>query len=279
MLILPFNFTIIRGEITYMSKSDDKSKKQSTKKSSGGLHDAIGAGRKKSRKEVKISRKDMKKDELVEGSAKVIEYLTSHSNQTLYTVGGVIAALLIVVVFNFYTASRRENASELFTSARNLYDLAMNETPPSEVSLKASLEIFNGLINSYKGGSEEALAYFYEGGIYYNLKDYENSINMYDKYLGTSIENSTYEKIAKTNIAYCYKSQGEFDKAIDMFRDISDKSSGYLKESSLFDLGLTLEKAGRKDEAALLYEKFAKAYPESSLIEKVQERINSIQAK
>lgn len=265
-----------------MSKSDDKvkgtSKKKSKSKSRGGLADAIGTERKKSRK-MKINRKALKSDDLQESSARLVAYLTSHSTQTLIIVGTIIVLALSAFSINFYVSSRRDKASTLFTKARNLYDMAINETPPSSATLQASLEIFNGLTNTYSGGTEESIAYFYMGNIYYNLKEYDNAIAMYDNFLKSKSPNDTYVTIAKTNIAYSYKGSGEIDQAIIIFRDIADKTDGYLKESALYDLGLAYEKANKADEALKLYQDFVEKYKDSSLIERVQERLNSVQAK
>jgi tetratricopeptide (TPR) repeat protein len=255
------------------------SKKGGTKKKSGGgISKAIGREHKKAQK-IKISRKEMRRDELKETSATILEYLTAHSNKVLTIIGTVIVLLLIVILVNFYKSSRKTVASELFTKARNLYDLGLSETPPSIASLKVSLDMFEGLISNYKGGVEEALAYFYKGNIYFNLQDYENAIQAYNKFLSSDVKNETYMSIAKTNIAYSYENISDFEKAIELFKNISNTSKGFLKKSSLLDLGMAYEKINKDDEAVKVYQDFIKDYPTSILIEKVQERINSIQAK
>ncbi|MFC1856252.1 tol-pal system YbgF family protein [Thermodesulfobacteriota bacterium] len=269
-----------------MSKNDDKTEhKSSTKKSSkrkssssGGLTGVIAAEHRKANK-VKISRKEMKTDELQESSAKLVEYLTKHGNQVLMIAGSIIIVVLFAVVLNFYTQSKRERASEDFTSGRNLYDLAFSETPPSEATLKAAISVFDDIIESSDGGKESALAYFYEGNIYFNLKEYDKSLENYSKFLESDIKNATYAVIARTNIAYCYKNKKEYEKAIEIFSDVSNSSEGYIKESSLMDLALTYEKLDKIDDAVKIYQEFIDNYPTSSLIEKVQERLNSIQAR
>lgn len=252
-------------------------KHKAKKKSGGGLSDVIASEHKKANK-VKISRKDLKKDELAEASSKVVEYLTKQGNNVLIATGTALAIIIIIIIVSLYSTSKEEKANELFTSARNLYDLALNESPPSSTTLKASLEIFENLISSYNGNIEEALAYLYEGNIYFNLQDYEKAIDAYNKFLSSN-KNATYSIVAKTNIAYCYKNMGSAEKAIDLFKNISETSSGYVKESSLLDLGLTYEKINNNGEAVKIYQDFIKNYPTSSLVEKVHERINSIQAK
>jgi tetratricopeptide (TPR) repeat protein len=270
--------TTKKGKTSSGAAKKSTEKQKTRKKSAGSIADVIGKEHKKARK-LKISRKKIKRDELQESSAKIVEYLTAHSNSVLITAGAIVSLVLILVLFNFYKTSKREGASELFSSARNLYDLALSETPPSNITLDRSLDLFETLIFSYKGEAEAALAHFYKGSIYFNLNYYDKSIEAYNKFLSSAVKNETYNAIAKTNIAYNYKNLNENEKAISLFHEISDSSEGFIKESSLFDLGLTYEQVNKNDEAIRVYTDFIENYPASRLIDKVQERLNSIQAK
>ncbi len=253
-------------------------KSRAKRKTAGGIAGVIGEEHKKARK-LKVSRKTIKKDELKEASAKIVDYLTARGNTVLIIAGAIIVLFLVVVLAGFYRSSQRDRASELFGKARNLYDLALSETPPSTATLKGSLEIFDSLADLYESGVEASLANLYKGDIYMNLQEYEKAIESYNKFLASAVKNETYQIIAKTNIAYSYENMEDYDKAIELLKDISSNSSGYILESSLLDLGLAYELANKEPQALAIYQDFLKDYPTSQLIERVQERINTLQAK
>lgn len=243
-----------------------------------GMSAVIGEEHQKAKK-LKISKHDMKKDELVEASGKIVDYLTGHGNQVLVIAGIVIIVALLTILVNFYSSSKKAKSSALFTQARNLYDLALNETPPSIATLSGSLETFDTLLSNYGDGVEGALGNFYKGNIYFNLQDYDKALDSYSKYLSFKMKNKAYDAIAMTNIAYCYENKNDYEKAIEQFKKITESASGFIKESAFIDLGLAYEKVNKIDEASKLYADFVANYPSSSLVETAQARINSIQAK
>ncbi len=273
---------------TVAKKTPTKPRKKSvTKKKSGGLSTMIGEEHKKARR-VKISRKDLKKDELQEISVQVVNYLTAHGNKVLVIAALIIVVFLTLVLVDMSAKSKKETTSALFTRARQLYSIGAGEADVSTGTLESALADFTNIIKQYPTSVEASLSLYYIANVNYNLQQYEKAIDNYNKFLSTGIKNDTYNLIAKTNIAYSYENLGDYGNAVKILKELYDNlpkktegesSNDYISRSIAWDLGLAYENLKDIPEATAVYQKIIKNYPSSDFAEKAQERINSIQVK
>ncbi len=77
-------------------------------------------------------------------------------------------------------------------------------------------------------------------------------------------DNENISSVIEQNIGKIYRDTGNFDKAIEVYKRLSEKVYGSTKTSILVQLGDVLNMAGRYDEAGAVFEELTKLNPENT---------------
>ena len=195
-----------------------------------------------------------------------------------YIIGFVALAVIVVLGYlgyeNLIIQPKSEEANnELFT-AQNYFNQALNDDENSDSLFLLSLNGGEGkygfldIIKNYRGTDAANLSLYSAGMAYYNLNDFEKSI---DHLKDFNSEDEILNALAIGVIGDSFAELNQLDDALDSYIDAANSSSNkFSSPKFLLKAGNVATLLERKSEALKYYKKIKEDYPksiESSLID------------
>ncbi len=222
-------------------------------------------------------------DSLDVGASKTELIVSKYQNYIIsFVVIAVFSVLGYLAYQNFILQPKSEDANnELFT-AQNYFNLALTNNENKDSLFILSLNGSEGkygfldIIENYKGTKAANLSYYSAGMAYFNLNDFEKSID----YLGNfSSDDEILNALALGAIGDSFAELNQLNDALDSYisaYNLSDNS--FSAPKFLLKAGNIASLLGNKSEALKFYNKIKEDYPkspESNLID-IQIGKNSI---
>ena len=222
-------------------------------------------------------------DSLDVGASKTELIVSKYQN---YIISFVVIAVFSVLGYlgyqNFFLQPKSEEANnELFT-AQNYFNLALTNNENKDSLFILSLNGSEGkygfldIIENYKGTKAANLSYYSAGMAYFNLNDFEKSID----YLGNfSSDDEILNALALGAIGDSFAELNQLNDALDSYISAYNSSdNSFSAPKFLLKAGNIASLLGNKSEALKFYTKIKEDYsksPESNLID-IQIGKNSI---
>tara|TARA_B100000575_G_C23089078_1_gene627787 strand:- start:523 stop:1281 length:759 start_codon:yes stop_codon:yes gene_type:complete len=222
-------------------------------------------------------------DSLDVGASKTELIVSKYQN---YIISFVVIAVFSVLGYlgyqNFILQPKSEEANnELFT-AQNYFNLALTNNENKDSLFILSLNGSEGkygfldIIENYKGTKAANLSYYSAGMAYFNLNDFEKSID----YLGNfSSDDEILNALALGAIGDSFAELNQLNDALDSYISAYNSSdNSFSAPKFLLKAGNIASLLGKKSEALKFYTKIKEDYsksPESNLID-IQIGKNSI---
>ena len=222
-------------------------------------------------------------DSLDVGASKTELIVSKYQN---YIISFVVIAVFSVLGYlgyqNFFLQPKSEEANnELFT-AQNYFNLALTNNENKDSLFILSLNGSEGkygfldIIENYKGTEAANLSYYSAGMAYFNLNDFEKSID----YLGNfSSDDEILNALALGAIGDSFAELNQLNDALDSYISAYNSSdNSFSAPKFLLKAGNIASLLGNKSEALKFYTKIKEDYsksPESNLID-IQIGKNSI---
>ena len=212
----------------------------------------------------KISRKEIKEDELLKAYVKASSFYYANKRYVSYAVTGLVVVVVAALIFfNNRRASNEKAATEL-GKVFALYDGA---NTPGQFQLAIDGQPDRGLmglktiVDNYGSTESGELARFYLANAYYNVGKYDEALRQFESF---STATKLLQASAQAGIGACYEVKGEFEKAASSY----EKASGILASplstpEYLTSAARCYGKAGQKDKAVALLKRLKVDYPSS----------------
>ena len=224
----------------------------------------------------RVSKKSFlgKGDDLVAGSL-VSDDVTQ---RRLWVVVAAVVLIAVLTVGWFWwkhnNRKQEETASNLFYEAYQVYE----EAKAKDNALEESMEKFRAIVEEYPQTSSGKLGLFYLGNCRFSLKQFDEAIISYNKFL----EDATYQPelaiLAYDSLGYCYEGKKDYQKALEYFQKTIDPHPG-LGESGYLNVGRCYDVLGDKDGSLKIYNRFLVEYPDSRKKSFVEEKMRKLEAK
>ena len=207
-----------------------------------------------------------KKDNTEERIVAVEEALSSseqfiEKNQKIltYVVGGVIVVILAFFGYNKYVMAPKEKAAEVaIFNAQQYFDQDSLDLALNGDGVNAG---FLEIIDDYGSTKEGNLAKYYAGICYFNMGEYEESIDYLKKF---SSEDQMVSSMALGAIGDAYMQLGDADKAVDYYLKAARKNvNDFIAPAFLVKAGWTYEVMGNWQNALDTYESIKKDFPKT----------------
>ncbi len=212
------------------------------------------------KKKIKISQKDLKKDELIDVVEKAS--LWYYENQRNVLIAGVSIALVAVGLFLFsnWNKSKNEKASAELGKVYSLYDNqqfkeAIEGIPAQNIpGLKA-------IVDNNGGTDAGEIAQLYLANCYYNVGNIDEAYKSYDD---CSVSAPQLKAAVESGLAACDESRKKYGDAGEHYRkaasfDPTNTISAEYLQSAAKNFGL----AGQKETAVELLKRIKKEFPQS----------------
>lgn len=213
-------------------------------------------------------------DEFITFTHKALMY--ARQNQTMITsvMCGILVLIFSVAGFQYYSQIKAKKAFIQLSSDVTWYE---NETQKNKdaVSLQMIKEKETDFLKTYSGTSAAILARAQYAGIYFEQKDYNSAVVLYEKLLSDAGSDEVLRNISLCALAQCYEALGKTDLAIANFEKIVSGNNDIKKDEALFHLGLIYEKTNDMVKSKEKFTQLANEFENSMFIEIAKDKINS----
>jgi tetratricopeptide (TPR) repeat protein len=237
----------------------------------------------KRRKNVKLTRKEMKEDKLVTFTAKAIKWLRERFQLILMGVGAVAAIAVVVGGFFIYRSYTYGRASGLLDEAVSYYrvkeDVAEKEDKTArEARYTKAVEALRKVVEGYPRTPSAREALFYLGESYFQLGKYKEAIEAYDR-LSRGYPQDMIAPLALNSLAYAYEQVKDHKKAIETYNRLIEKYPNHaLGKRAYLNMGRLKEAEGNYEEAKKNYQKVIDLYPNTLIASQAQNNLDWIAA-
>ena len=188
-----------------------------------------------------------------------------------YIIGIVGLSVIIVLGYlgyeNFILQPKSEEANnELFT-AQNYFNKALNDSENKDSLFLLSLNGGEGkfgfldIINNYSGTDAANLSYYSAGMAYFNLNDFEKSIDFLKNFKS---DDEILNALAKGVIGDSFAELNQLNDALDSYKlAVNSSSNKFSSPKFLLKAGNIATLLGKKSEALNYYKKIKEDFPKS----------------
>ena len=233
----------------------------------------------------RITRKEMKRDEFVTAMGRITFWMEDHARQALILGGVLVAGVIGSVLFYQFLAQREEKASALLARGVEMLRVPVRgaDTPPAapayatgDAKYRAVLDQMDALSQTYPRSRSGRLGLYYRGVAQLHLGKPKEAQAALEEFL-TSSPGSFAAPMARATLARALDEAGEHQKALDLYEQLSRGEAGaYPPEAALLEMGLCLEKMGKKDDANKIFERITREFPNSEYAQDARGRLKGL---
>lgn len=185
-----------------------------------------------------------------------------------------------ITIWQVIGARAEREALSQFNEAMDIMSKRSGKAPDAEVPYAQALEKFKGIREKHAGTQSGVAALLYAGNCSYNLKKYDEAISFYKNFLDEAGGSLKYMKpFAYEGLGYACEGKGAYKEAIEYFekqRSAGSADSGFM---ALLNLARCYESENNREKACGLYREFMEKQPASSFKDLAQIKIENLCSK
>ena len=238
-----------------------------------------------SRKEIKHEIRD---DAFRHAVGESYDYVRGHRRNLLLAIGGVVLLVGGVAGWRAWDTRREAAASDQLGRAIAVYDApvvptdAKPEDPDSpsfadEASKQArAKQLFEGIAKDYSGTGGAAVAEVYVGRMRLQAGDAAGARKVWQEFLDDHPDHMLASAVRRTLLDLDRK-EGKGEQVVQRLRADLDREEKPLPEDViLYELGVTLEGLGRRQEAHDAFQRVVEEYPDSAWVSKASAKVREL---
>jgi len=236
----------------------------------------------------RLSRQEMKRDEVLETASRFFRYVTEHTRGLLMLLAGIVALVLIGVGIYAYSQSRVERANGLFAQALAVYEADIDEVDsdpddanhPTFASADArdlrAQELFQEVEAGYGGTSVGRIAGVYLGKLALRRGDAERARELWESFVSAESDHMLATEV-RVNLLAMDRAEGMGEEVVAKLQELIGSPSPELPmEVALDQLASTLEDLGRHEEARDIYQRIVDEHPSSPYSPRARQKLSSL---
>lgn len=236
----------------------------------------------------RLTRKDIKRDELVNAVGRGVDYAESHSQQLLVTAGIAVGVVLLGILVYFYANHRSDVANEALAAAAKVYqapivpsgakpDDPQDPSFPSTAARQAKARrMFEHVHDSFGFTDAADVATLYLAEIDAANGKVDTARRLWNDFVRKHGDNVLAVQ-ARLDLLELDRSQGKGEEVARQLREMLDQSDAPLPQDvALAQLGLTLEQLHRDSEAVKTYQQLVDEFPQSPYRSTAQQKVTAL---
>lgn len=224
-------------------------------------------------KKKRVTRKQLLKepDEFITFSGKIIQAGRRYRSQLLYTTIGVLAILVVITGFRYYSAYRLKRGFSSLDRTLVKYEQFQKSNGVSEAYEGVKAE-FDQMIDKYSGNDAGKIIRLTYADICFQAGDFDTAIILYEKALRDFQNDPFYRKLIQGSMGHALVAKKNLSSAAAFFLKITASPEPFLKDEALFHLGKLHELMGESEKSKAFFRKIATDHPSSLYINVVNEK-------
>jgi len=215
----------------------------------------------------KLTRKELLKgtDEFITLSARAAIFVNKYSRQFI-CLGAILAVIALIYLgittYYGYVNRKGQDAYNMayYTILKNM---SLSE---DQKKIKQSEELFTKVIEEYGRSKAARLALPEIAYLKFLDKKYDEAISMYEKFINEASDNSPYQSLASIALAACYEEKKDFERAIEVLKQITAGPDDYFKEQAMLHLARVYRLSNQEDKSVGILKEFIEKFKASPLL-------------
>jgi tetratricopeptide (TPR) repeat protein len=210
----------------------------------------------------KLSRREMKEDAFVTFAFRALDYVKLHRSK--FILGGV--ALVAAIAITSYVSSSRRGAEE--AASRQFLAGVLQQR---RANYSGAIAAYEDVVSRHSGTSSGKLALLYLGHARYELEQYEQATEAYERYLDQEKGDKLTRAHATRGIAACLENTGKYTEAAQRYLEVARNldPEGEVPEDLML-AARCFRLAGTPERAVELLQEIVDEYPDYQEVEKVK---------
>jgi len=218
----------------------------------------------------RLTRKEIKRDEVMEGLSRVVAFVTANLRALGLGLVGVLALLAGYAVWQSVGSHREEAANESLSAALEGVSDPVGGLSAAEDDLVQVAERYGRT----KAGS---MAYAYLGTLAAQAEDFDAARENWTRFLAVHNDHALAAGIER-NLISLDRAQGNSEALAQRLRaSLASGDSALGPDSMLYELALTLEELGQTEGALEMYTRLLDEHPTSVFATKARERSSALE--
>ena len=194
----------------------------------------------------KISKKELKEDKFVKFTLQAKTYLDENSKQVFYMVTGILAVVLLIIVFVYAHNANVEEAQAQLGIAQIEY---------TNLNYDKAIARLESLIESYSGTDEADRGMFLIANIFYQKEKYNEAKRYYEEFVDSYSGSDILLASGVAGLAACYEKEGAFKQAAELYAEAASIAPDFVEaDNYLYLSGLCYDKSGDTSKAIEKFE-------------------------
>jgi tetratricopeptide (TPR) repeat protein len=224
----------------------------------------------------RLTRKDMKRDELVEALERSRSFVETHSRLLVLVAIGVAVAVLAAAGLWWWLAHHEQQANDAVAEALEVYRAPVGDEaaaaeegavtfPDDEARRARAEELFEEIRSSYRFADSADVADVYLGQIAAEAGDPDRARTLWEGFVDDHDEHLLADQV-RVNLIHLDREQGRGEQVIAELQTMLDAAPDdrvLPGDVVLHELAETYQALGRGDEARATWQRLAEEYPAS----------------
>lgn len=224
-------------------------------------------------KKKKITKKEIQEDQLVTSFYRTQELFEEHKQSIIIGVGAIAVIILAITWFvnkkaedNLLAAAQISQVVTLFEQGQ--FQKAIDGEPGTQLSGLKSI------VDNYGSTEQGEIAKIYLANSYYSLGDFENALDTYSDYSGSS---KLHQSTAYAGMAACYEVKKDYEEAAEYYKKAANTYKLETQTADfLLNAGINYLKSGQKENARTVLESVKNDYKTSEAAREVEKYLSQI---
>lgn len=239
----------------------------------------------------RLTRKEIKKDELASAVGRSVEYAESHVKTLIYAIVAVVVVAALAAAIYGFLGRRSEHANEALAQAMKVYSAPVNATgakpdDPKEPSFAnetarrgRAKALFQKVRSDYSHTDAADVAGLYLAQIAMAEGKPEEARKLWTAFVDAHSDNILAGE-ARINLIHLDRagaSKAKLEELAQRLKAMTEETEPPLPEDVLLnELGATYDQLGRKDEAIQSYRRIIEEFPQSAYRTSAQQRLSAL---
>lgn len=204
----------------------------------------------------RISKKELKQDQLVTFYFKARDWIEQNSKYMLMAAAGIVLIIAAFYLFSLSQKKSEQTASTVLIQAMRTYEVG---------NFEESIISLGQVVQNYGGTKSGKLARFYLANAFFQLNDFANAEQYFRKFVSDFKGDEQIRAAAMGGIAASLEQKKEYEKAAQQYLKIIDQYPESMRAPYyLIRAARCLELSSKADRAQALYDKIIQDYSDSA---------------
>lgn len=217
--------------------------------------------------------------DIVADQKTLASWFSENINMIVYAAGAVLLVMVITLGLTWMKGKKREAANSALSRAMAVYQTTVaridDEPDAAKEKLEEALITLNEVGSKYAGAPQGHTASLFKANVLFRLGRYQEAVETIKE-----VDARNHELVGDINAYYLlarsYEAMGDFNKAIETYRESKKRAVGNMSAVIDIDLARCHELSGDRETAVSLYREILSEYPDTVFATRAEKKLATL---